>query len=305
MKRTITLSIVTLLIAGCSSWPFSRKTNNQNSIPNQPLVSELPAFTIGANQVPIEGALGDVDPSFVVGTVIDIEGSKGTIHSFDSVLKDDAKLNVFPLSEVVFRDFIEDSVSGSTAFLGFLSGKLNPSIKAEVTVIKVAKVTTSSASTSIDKNKLEKQKAIFDSQQEEQRRNLVFSPVIDRGIVLGYIDYIVTATLFKKSGVSGSASGYGAMVQGEWYSNAEKTQAQHILVAIWTPLAFVSAKVSDKDPASLEEATTLAIISGQILFIESKEDERIPVNAQVNPPIRTSAIKAVKIDRNFRKFPMP
>ncbi len=47
-----------------------------------------------------------------------------------------------------------------------------------------------------------------------------------------YIDFVLTATLFKDFGTDGNVSGYGAKIGGKWYSKFENTLAYHRVIAI-------------------------------------------------------------------------
>lgn len=254
----IALSLFVLL--GC---------NNIGSIQNQPQESEkkgdlpsvkpaesFPIFAEGPNEVQIADSFNEVDPTFVIGALVNVKN--GTIYALDSYLTKNPKLVTLPLKEIAFKDFVEDSVVANAQWLSFLKGQVNAKCKAEVLVAKSSKVTTPISS--IDVNKL--------------RRELEQIPVEKRqdfGLVIGYIDYLISASMFRDYGAEGKVSGYGAQIGATWYSKAENLNSEHRLIAIWSPLPFIVSVIADKAAPGglsveldLEKATMEAIKNGQL-----------------------------------------
>lgn len=245
---TIVLSSV---LAGCNG---TIPTRSELPLPDIKAASQLPQFTKEENEVQIADSFNDVDPSWVLGSLVDLK--TGKVRGLDNYLKQEAKAKVTPQSEVAFKDFIENSVAVNAAWLSFLSARVSDSVRAEVTVAKTAKVTIDSGN--IDKAALLK-----------ELKSIPADRRADHGIIIGYVDFVLTASLFKNTGAEGGATGYGAKIGGNWFSKSENTSAHHRIVAIWSPLPFVLDVVESGAKKDLAKATAEAI-SARAIAIDTK-----------------------------------
>lgn len=257
MKRIIISAIFSIMLVGCNHNPVKPddpigKTVSVDQIEPSKLANSLPQFVMESNEVMISDSFSDVDPTLVIGAIIDLKSK--TVHALDSYLKADAKVATLALKETAFHNLVEDSLVANADWLSFVKADVNTNCKAEVSVIKSAKVTVPISS--IDIPNLKKK---LDGIPNEKRS--------DYGIVIGYVDYLLSASFFRNNGAGVKASGYGANIGGTWYSKAENTAAHHRLVALWSPLPFVAEKASSTPKGknfNLEQATKDAIKSGTI-----------------------------------------
>jgi len=247
MKSILKLTIMSMLFcAGCDDDYFKRMT------PVKP-VSELPVFTKQENEIEIADSFKGTDPTMVLGAIV--ERTNGQVNSFVNFLKDDGKIEKKAVSELAFRDFVENSLVADAEWLTFLKGQLNDSIRAEVTVTEVSNA--SIGISSIDKDKLQ----AFAQTIAQDKRD-------DYGVVIAYRDFVVSASFFKEQAIEGNVSGYGAKIGGKWFGKNEGLSADHRVIAVWSPLPFVIENVSSSDrtisAASLTALTNKALKDGKI-----------------------------------------
>jgi hypothetical protein len=264
MKSIVNLTILCMLFcAGCDHDFFERMT------PVKP-VSELPVFTKQVNEIEIADSFNNTDPTMVLGAIV--ERSNGLVHSFDSFLKDNAKVERKAISEIVFRDFLENSVLANAEWLTFLKGQVNDSTRAEVSVTEVSNA--SFGISSIDKDKLQK----FTQGIEKDKHD-------DYGVVIAYRDFVISAGFFKEQAIEGNVSGYGAKIGGKWFGKHEGLSADHKVIAVWSPLPFVIENVSSSDrtisAASLTALTNKALKDGKIRI--SPLDRRKQFKLRIRP----------------------
>ncbi|MBI4207137.1 MAG: hypothetical protein HY527_19110 [Betaproteobacteria bacterium] len=164
------------------------------------------------NEVEIADSMNDVDPTWVLGSIVNFK--TGKVRGLDNYLSQNAKPAVTPQTDVVFKDLIENSVAAKAAWLDFLRGQLNDKVRAELSVIKTSKVTMKNAD--VDKQKLT---AELQKIPKDERA--------DYGLIIGYINFVLTASLFKDFGADSAASGYGAKIEGSWFTKFENTSAHH------------------------------------------------------------------------------
>src|SRR3989338_294791 len=214
--RNLTLWAIlfSLLVTGCIHNPL---TPGQISVPDKTLVTQLPLFAKQENEVEVADSMNDVDPTWVLGSII--HKKTGQVRALDNYLSQNAKPIVTPLTELFFKDFIENSVAVNTGWLDFLRAQVNDTVRAEVSVIKTSKVTIKNHD--IDEAKLINKVA-----------NIPKEDINDYVVIIGYIDFVLTATLFKDFGTDGNVSGYGAKIGGKWYSKFENTLAYHRVMPI-------------------------------------------------------------------------
>ena len=210
--------------------------------------SELPVFAKQENEIEIADSFKGMDPTMVLGAIV--ERVNGRVRSFDTFLKDDAKTEIKPVSELAFKDFLENSVVADAEWLTFVKVQVNDSTRAEVTVTEVSNA--SIGVSSIDKDKVQ---AFAQSIAKNSRE--------DYGVVIGYRDFVVSASLFKEQGIEGKLSGYGAKIGGKWFGKHEGVSADHRVVAVWSPLPFVIEKISSSD--STIRAASLTTLTDKAL----------------------------------------
>lgn len=256
MKSIVNLTMMSMLFcAGCDH-------DVPGDLPSIKPVSELPVFTEQENEIEIADSFKGTDPTTVLGAIV--ERANGLVHSVDTFLKEDVKTEVEPVSELAFRDFLENSVVADAEWLTFLKGQVNDSTRAEVTVTEVSNA--SIAVSSIDKDKLQ---AFAQSIPKDSRE--------DYGIVIGYRDFVVSATLFKEQGIGGNLSGYGAKIGGKWFGKHEGLSADHRVVAVWSPLPFVLEKVAASGSTARGQslsALTLQALKDKSIRIRSLDGQR-------------------------------
>lgn len=211
-----------LLCAGCDEVP--------GDLPSIKPVSKLPVFTTQENEIEIADSFKGSDPTMVLGAIV--ERKSGLVRSLDSVLKDDAKTVLKPVSELVFKDFLENSAVADAEWLDFLKGQVNDTRRAEVTVTEISTATIDISS--IDKDKLQKFAQRIDLNSRE-----------DYGVVIGYRDFVVSASFFTEQTIEGKLSGYGAKIGGKWFGKHEGVSADHRIVAVWAPLPFTLERIVD------------------------------------------------------------
>jgi hypothetical protein len=229
-----------LIIAGCAFLfgcnGISKPVNPLPAkLPDVQVVNNLPTFVKQVNEVEIADSMNDIDPTFVLGAIVNME--TGKVHSLDSFLSQDAKPVLTALTEVVFKNFVENSLTVSASWLDFLKAQVDDTVRAEVSVVKTSKATIKSEH--IARERLIKECGKIPSGERDKY-----------AVIIGYVDFVLTAGLFKNFGTEGSASGYGAKIGGKWYSKHENTAAHHRVIAVWAPLPFV---LNATDPHKLRE----------------------------------------------------
>lgn len=239
------VAVPVLLFAGCGGGKPNRPQASVGlALPDLQVAASLPQFAKEVNEVQIADSFNDVDPSWVIGALVNIK--TGKIYALDSYLKADAKPVITPQTEMVFKNFIENSVAANAQWLEFVKTEVSDTTRAEVSVAKTAKVTINSQS--VDKAELLRQ---LQASQISSRD--------DYGVVIGYTNYVLSAAYFRNSGAGGSVSGYGAKIGGNWYSKSENSSAQHRIVAVWSPLPFVIEAVSKNVSVDLSGVTSEAV----------------------------------------------
>lgn len=238
--RNLTLCAISFfLVTSCihTTPPVEKPAPDKMSVTP---VTQLPAFATQKNEVEIADSMNDVDPTWVLGSIVNIK--TGEVRGLDNYLSQNAKPAVISQAEVVFKNFIENSIAVNAGWLDFLKAQVSDTVRAEVSVIKTSKVTMKNHD--INRAKLKKELGKI---PKETLNNY--------GMIIGYIDFVLTAALFKDFGTDGNLSGYGAKIGGKWYSKYENTSAHHRVVAIWSPLPFVIG--------TLEQPDTLSYSSGK------------------------------------------
>ena len=247
--HAVPLFLVVVLSACGNATPPPAAKLPGDGLPDVTLAQTLPQFAKEVNEIQIADSFNDVDPSWVIGALVDLK--TGKIFALDSYLKATAKPSITPQTEVVFRSFVDNGVATNAQWLEFVKTEVNDNTRAEVSVIKTIKVSIDSQS--IDREQLLRQ----------LRNNKINSPK-NYGVVIGYVNYALSATYFKNTGASGAVSGYGAKIGGNWFSKSEHSRVQHRIVAVWSPLPFVVDAVVNRLPGNLDGITSEALKENRI-----------------------------------------
>lgn len=259
---TIPLIACIGLAAGCGKKPepMSDPPRPTIALPDIKPVASLPQFTQSVNEIQIAQSFNDTDPSWVIGALVNIK--TGKVYALDSYLRVGAKPITTPQTEIVFRNFIENSVAANAQWLEFIKTEVSDTTRAEVSVAKTAKV-------SIDSQSIDKPQLIKQMQANK------LAPPDDFGVIIGYTTYILNATYFKNTDANGSVSGYGAKIGGSWYSKSENSASQHRIVATWSPLPFVIETVENRAAGNLVALTAQANATGAISISRIERIERL------------------------------
>ena len=242
-----------LLLAGCpnprSALPPALAQPSGLVLPDITLATQLPQFAPELNEAQIADTFNDVNPTFVIGSLVNTK--TGKVHALDGFLKKEAKPTVIAQNEVVFRDFVENGVAAKAAWLEFVSAQVNDTTRAEVSVTRVAKV-------SIDSDGIDRPALLqrLSAQKIEPRD--------DYGVIIGFTTFILSATYFKNTGAGGAVSGYGAKIEGTWFSKSENSALYQRIVAVWAPLPFVIATAAQLARQDLTKSATAAIRAGSL-----------------------------------------
>jgi len=199
------------------------------------VAAELPVFTKQANEIEIADSFSKMHPTVVLGAVVKL--TTGEVISVEHCLTSDAKPQTTAVLELVFKSFLENSAIASAEWLGYLKGQVNDTTRAEVTVTEVSDASIDVSS--IDDGRLQ---AIVSRIPAGVRGK--------HGIVIGYRDFALSASLFKEQGIEGHISGYGAKIGGKWFGKHEDVTMDHRLVAVWSPLPFVVQTISNRSAVS-------------------------------------------------------
>lgn len=221
----------------------------QLNIPNAVLSNELPVFADAPNKIQISDSFNYVDPSWVIGAIVNRDTK--TVMALDNFLKKDHKPVTTSINDIVFKNLIENGAAASAEWLTFVKATVNSSTRAEITVARAFDISISSSS--IDKV------ALLD-----HTRTIKEEDKGKYGVIIGYSDYILSATYFRNSGASTAASGFGAKIDGSWYSKSENSSIQHRIVAVWAPLPYVLEAVKSPASTNLTNSTGEAIRNGGI-----------------------------------------
>ena len=268
-KLILIFSIISTL-AGCGFFPLAPtppaeppigKNNSRIDLPDVQLISELPQFAKELNEIQIADSFNSVDPSWVIGALI--EKNTGNVYPLDNFLKAGAKPKTTPLSEIVFKNLIENSATAKANWLDFTKASVNSNTKAEVTVAKISNV-------SINSNNIDKAVII------SHFKDIPKSERDKYGVIIGYSDFVLSATYFRNSGAEAIASGFGAKIEGNWYSKSENSSLQHRIIAVWSPLPYVIDAIHSPAKKDLTDSTSEAIKDGKIEIQEIQEINYIP-----------------------------
>jgi len=249
MKTPLSTIAISIILSGCIYPPSNPSINTAKKAINVDVANELPSFKHKLNEIEISDSFNDIDPELILGTVINTK--TGQTHIFENFLLKTAKTQSTSKTELLFRKFIQDDLTTSASWLNFLNGKVGKGTKAEVTVMKLG--STSIKSGDIDKAALQAFAATIPKEEREKYN-----------IIIGYNLFTLQASLFKSSDTTSTLSGYGAQIDGVWYSKLEDSQANQRVMALIAPLPFVITEVKKTSDTPLSKLTLDAIDSGKI-----------------------------------------
>ena len=250
MKRMLYVLLPPLLfLAGCNGREVLPE------LPNIKVASELPAFTDEKNEIEIADSFTSADPTMVLGALVNLEN--GEVRSFDSCLKEGTAVEKTAVAELAFKDFLENSVVADAEWLTFLEGHVSSSIRAEVTVTEAAKALI--ALSDVDEEKLQKLARTVPAENRERYN-----------VIVGYRDFVISASLFKAQEIDASVSGYGAKIGGKWYGEQKHTSTDHRVIAMCSPLPFVIDRAGSAD-------STIRAVPLTTLTLEAMESDRLRI----------------------------
>ncbi len=201
------------------------------NLPDVSLVRALPPLQEGPNQTPIQSHFADLDPTTALGCLIHKPSKQ--VLGLETVLKDGVKIDLTSKKDVLMNSFVENSLVIEIGWLSFIRADINWKTRAEVSIVKI--LTSSIKREDVDDAKLQKilGKILVPGQY---------------GVICGFVCYQFSASLFKDIGMDASASGFGAKIEGKWYSKTGDTAAYPYLMAVWWPLTdYHSLLVSSED----------------------------------------------------------
>lgn len=258
MKRTLYSILGALFLL---SLPIGAAEKIQTGdIPEVSTATTLPVLVSAKNEAIIAKSFMDVDPAFVLGSVIDLRTKE--VLPFENFLSTNAPTrDVKP--EVQYRELVEKQLAISASYLSFVSASLSDKMKAEVSLIKNS--VTKAAPRDI---KVAEMKAWANGLPPEQRKNYA--------IIIAYTEYLWTATLFELAERKAEVAGYGANIGGSWHNKKEGLRLERTVVATVAPLVPVITE-GEKNPTT------------NVPFVTSMESE---LKTWQNPGIGTLNLKA-------------
>ena len=221
------LGISALVLLGCNHNGLLKDRDSSSKLPDISLASKLPIFANQRNEVEIADSYLVVDPKYVIGSILEFTDNQ--VRSFNNFLLPGIKPEIKPMNEIVFKDFVENSLAANASWLSIICTNITDNVKAEVSIVKSATVSTDPAN--FDKKRLIEY--VVSLPKDERNKY---------GVVIGYIDYLLSASLFKNFGVDGNVNGYGAKIGGSWYSKMGVNSADHRMIVIVSPLPIVIEK---------------------------------------------------------------
>jgi len=234
--RLVVSMLPLVLAVGCS------KPELGTGLPSVSLATSLPEFTSQQNEVEISDLMGGNDPTVILGSIVNTKS--GLVHSIDNFLVADAKPTVTLISEVLFRNLVESSSIAKAEYLAFAKAGLSDSMRAEVSMVKSARATVKSSD--LNRTKLVNE---FKTMSADKRGEL--------GVIIGYVDFVLSATYFSEQKIDAAVSGYGAKIDNKWFNKIDNNRASHRVVAVWAPLPFVLDQVV-KPRTDIVDMTQLA-----------------------------------------------
>jgi hypothetical protein len=231
MKHLPMVALVAVLfLLGIFVYLYLQKPD-QPAVPNAPVVNMLPSFIQKKDEIEVSNGLGDTDPSFVIGSLVDLKS--GQVFANQNFLIENPKFQTKLISENVFHSLIESGLASNVAWLDFLKAEVDATRKAELSVIKTGKV-------NIDKSQIDSQKL------NDYIGGILPDAKISLGVIIAYSDFTISAVILNQVKSGAEFSGYGAKIAGNWYNRTENTANTRRIIAIYMPLAAAEAVVSSQ-----------------------------------------------------------
>ena len=201
---------------------------NTGDLPGVALASKVPEIVSKSGEVIIAKSFGDADPTTVLASLVNTK--TGELLFLENYLVDNPNPKITAKTEILFKNLIEKSVANSASYLGFVSGSLTDSAKAEVTLMK-------NSFTSISSKDI-KLKELKDKISKFPNNN-----ISDYGLIIGYTEFILTADIFSEAEKKADATGYGAKIGTKWYNKSNNFSSDKVVVALYSPLSLLLPKV--------------------------------------------------------------
>ncbi len=246
-KYIIVITLFALALSGCRI--EEPKPPESANLPNITMAESLPIFITEPSELEIADSYIETDPAFAVGALIDLKETK--IYSLNSFLKEGERIEYKTKADSVFNFWVDKESSSKASWLNFVSMHLSDHVKAHVSVVKVGKASVL-------------MKAINMSKVEEFSRDLSGNDQFNFGMITGYTDYLISASLFKDVGAGGDVSGYGAKINGKWHSKFGNEISYHKVIASWTPLMFLTSAAALQHGKQLPQ-TPLGVLTKEAI----------------------------------------
>jgi hypothetical protein len=247
--RLLCFVIATMIVEACSLTKSDPQTRAGVSALG---AASVPPLTQTANEVEISPDLTYEDPTWVLGAIVNRQ--TGEVYGLSSFLKKTAKPAVSQINDVVFDDLLSQSIDLNGSYLAFLKADISSSSTDEVSVVKTSKAVLTSAD--VDTAAV---LSFLRSVPLEQRPQFA--------LIAGYVDVTITASYLMDSGLTATASGFGAAMGGKWYAKSKNLRVQHTLIALVTTTAIAtqtSESTLNPDNVSLVKLTEDAITNGGV-----------------------------------------
>ena len=216
--------VLTLSLIGCVPHSVNR--------PDVEVYLTLPTVTKFPNEKEIAGNFAYLEPNLVIGKIINLKNSQ-VMPLEGTLINEETQPKVKFLNESVFRKFVEITSVSSNDWLNFVKDSIGKDTKAEISVTRVS--STYISPKDIDKEKIEKFTAKISSEDQN-----------NYGVIIGYIEYVLSASFFRDSAAEGKLGAYGAQIGGKWFNRIESSATDHRLTAIWSPFPIIKKTVAEK-----------------------------------------------------------
>ena len=258
--------MIILLVSILNGIPVLSYAVNLDKVNNVQPVTKIPD-DVGSNSSYIDASMVNRDPAFTLGSLVDL--TEKTVMGLN-YLKPQAKLVTETKNDLAFRNFIQEGLEMTAAWLSFLRGHLNFNNKAEVTKTRI---------TQCNLNRVD----LKEDEIIAYAMKLYPSLRKHYAVIIGYDCFQVNASFYQDRGVDAGANGFGAKIDGKWFSKTENTMIDNYLRVSWIRL--------DKYVAQIKTIPTGAAL-GTLLKeekIKSEEPEKPIESLKIGfefPPIK-------------------
>lgn len=204
------------------------ETINTGDLPGTALASKVPEIVSKRGEVIIAKSFSDADPTTVLASLVNTK--TGELFFLENYLVDNPNPKIESKSEILFKNLIEKNVANSASYLGFVSGSLTDSSKAEITLMKNSFISISS-------------KDIKLKELKDKVSKFPNNEINDYGLIIGYTEFILTADIFSEAAKKADATGYGAKIGTKWYNKSNNFSSDKVVVALYSPLRLLLPKI--------------------------------------------------------------